>query len=73
MTFPILSPNPATDKDVYFLKYPIYLGGNRGRGQIYPTGEKSNNTVYNASAAGTISQITADKKNTSVVITTADG
>lgn len=40
MTFPILSPDPATDKDVYFLKYPIYLGGNRGRGQIYPTGEK---------------------------------
>jgi len=73
MTFPILSPNPATDKDVYFLKYPIYLGGNRGRGQIYPTGEKSNNTVYNSSAAGTVSQISADKKSTSVVITTADG
>jgi|TARA_B110000305_G_C19451751_1_gene648385 apocytochrome f len=73
MTFPILSPNPATDKDVYFLKYPIYLGGNRGRGQIYPTGEKSNNTVYNSSAAGTVSQILADKKSTSVVITTADG
>ena len=73
MTFPILSPDPATQKDVYFLKYPIYLGGNRGRGQIYPTGEKSNNTVYNASAAGTVSQISADKKSTSVVITTADG
>ena len=73
MTFPILSPNPATDKDVYFLKYPLYLGGNRGRGQIYPTGEKSNNTVYNTSAAGTVSQISADKKSTSVVITTADG
>jgi apocytochrome f len=73
MTFPILSPDPATNKDVYFLKYPIYLGGNRGRGQIYPTGEKSNNTVYNASAAGTISQITVDKKSTSIVITKADG
>jgi|TARA_B110000259_G_scaffold111257_1_gene127117 apocytochrome f len=73
MTFPILSPDPATNKDVYFLKYPIYLGGNRGRGQIYPTGEKSNNTVYNASAAGTISQITVGKKSTSIVITKADG
>jgi apocytochrome f len=73
MTFPILSPDPATNKDVYFLKYPIYLGGNRGRGQIYPTGEKSNNTVYNASAAGTISKITIDKKSTSIVITTALG
>ncbi|KAJ6381939.1 hypothetical protein OIU77_030571 [Salix suchowensis] len=28
------------------------IGGNRGRGQIYPDGSKSNNTVYNATAAG---------------------
>ncbi|KAK3430920.1 hypothetical protein EUGRSUZ_E02606 [Eucalyptus grandis] len=52
VTFPILSPDPATNKDVHFLKYPIYVGGNRGRGQIYPDGSKSNNTVYNATAAG---------------------
>ncbi|KAJ1681907.1 hypothetical protein LUZ63_022877 [Rhynchospora breviuscula] len=26
-------------------------GGNRGRGQIYPDGSKSNNTVYNATSA----------------------
>ena len=40
-----------------FLKYPIYLGGNRGRGQVYPDGSKSNNTIYTASTAGTISAI----------------
>jgi apocytochrome f len=57
MVFPVLSPDPAKDKDVYFLKYPIYLGGNRGRGQIYPTGEKSNNTIYNASVSGVITDI----------------
>ncbi|KAL5759720.1 hypothetical protein ACOSQ2_018558 [Xanthoceras sorbifolium] len=51
ITFPILSPDPATNKEVHFLKYPIYIGGNRGRGQIYPDGTKSNNTVYNATAA----------------------
>ena len=73
MVFPILSPDPAKDKGVYFLKYPIYLGGNRGRGQIYPTGEKSNNTVYNASAAGTITQISAGKKKSEIVIQLADG
>ena len=73
MTFPILSPNPATDKDVYYLKYPIYLGGNRGRGQIYPTGEKSNNTVYNASVDGTITSITVGKKTSDIVIQKADG
>ena len=55
--FPVLSPNPETDKNVHYGKYPVHLGANRGRGQVYPTGEKSNNTVYNASAAGTITKI----------------
>jgi apocytochrome f len=73
MIFPILSPDPATNKEVAFLKYPIYLGGNRGRGQLYPTGEKSNNTVYNASTAGTITQITSTKKSFSIVIEKKDG
>jgi apocytochrome f len=57
LVFPVLSPNPATDKSVHFGKYQIFVGGNRGRGQVYPTGDKSNNTVYNASAAGSISKI----------------
>jgi apocytochrome f len=57
LVFPVLSPNPATDKSVHFGKYLIYVGGNRGRGQVYPTGDKSNNAVYNASVAGTISKI----------------
>ena len=62
ITFPILSPNPATNKDAYFLKYPIYVGGNRGRGQIYPDGNKSNNTVYNATSAGIVSKIIRKEK-----------
>nr|YP_009121313.1 cytochrome f [Araucaria heterophylla]AJF41927.1 cytochrome f [Araucaria muelleri]AJF42008.1 cytochrome f [Araucaria scopulorum]AJF42172.1 cytochrome f [Araucaria bernieri]AJF42331.1 cytochrome f [Araucaria subulata]AJF42412.1 cytochrome f [Araucaria columnaris]AJF42496.1 cytochrome f [Araucaria rulei]AJF42738.1 cytochrome f [Araucaria humboldtensis]AJF42819.1 cytochrome f [Araucaria biramulata]AJF43307.1 cytochrome f [Araucaria montana]AJF43471.1 cytochrome f [Araucaria laubenfelsii]A len=57
VVFPILSPNPASNKEAHFLKYPIYVGGNRGRGQIYPDGSKSNNTVYNASATGRVSKI----------------
>ncbi len=57
MVFPILSPDPTKNKSVSYLKYPIYLGGNRGRGQVYPDGSKSNNTIYNASAAGVITQI----------------
>lgn len=57
IVFPILSPDPNTDKTVHFGKYPINLGGNRGRGQVYPTGEKSNNGVFNASVAGTIESI----------------
>ncbi|KAL5761976.1 hypothetical protein ACOSP7_018240 [Xanthoceras sorbifolium] len=62
ITFPILSPDPATNKEVHFLKYPIYIGGNRGRGQIYPDGTKSNNTVYNATAAGIVSKIIRKEK-----------
>ncbi|KAI3847830.1 hypothetical protein MKW92_045934 [Papaver armeniacum] len=57
ITFPILSPDPTIKKDVHFLKYPIYVSGNRGRGQIYPGGSNNNNTVYNATSAGTISKI----------------
>nr|YP_010273547.1 cytochrome f [Cuscuta japonica]AZL92849.1 PetA [Cuscuta japonica]UKO31955.1 cytochrome f [Cuscuta japonica]ULQ63850.1 cytochrome f [Cuscuta japonica]UNB15506.1 cytochrome f [Cuscuta japonica]WCF05593.1 cytochrome f [Cuscuta japonica] len=62
ITFPILSPDPATKKDVHFLKYPIYVGGNRGRGQIYPDGSKSNNTFYSATAAGIVSKIIRKEK-----------
>ena len=57
IVFPVLSPNPGTNKEAHFLKYPIYVGGNRGRGQIYPDGSKSNNTVYTASATGKIKRI----------------
>ena len=73
MVFPILSPDPAKSKDVNYLTYPIYLGGNRGRGQVYPDGSKSNNTVYNAPAAGTVKAINTTDKGVDVVITTAKG
>nr|YP_009667745.1 cytochrome f [Schistochila macrodonta]QCW58520.1 cytochrome f [Schistochila macrodonta] len=62
IVFPILSPDPVTNRDAYFLKYPIYVGGNRGRGQIYPDGSKSNNTVYNASTTGKINKILRKEK-----------
>ena len=76
MVVPILSPDPTTNKNVSYLKYPIYVGGNRGRGQVYPDGSKSNNTIYNASAAGTISTITTlegKKGGYEITITKADG
>ena len=41
---------------------------------MYPTGEKSNNSVFTASAAGTVQAINAgDNGATDVVIQTADG
>jgi apocytochrome f len=63
MVVPILAPDPATNKNVSYLKYPIYLGGNRGRGQIYPDGSKSNNTVYNSPVAGQVVSIKPGDKN----------
>jgi apocytochrome f len=73
--FPILSPDPSQNKDVNFLNYPIYVGGNRGRGQVYPTGEKSNNNAYTSKVAGQITSITPAEggKATNIVVATADG
>ncbi len=74
IVFPILSPDPATDSAIHFGKYSINVGANRGRGQVTPTGEKSNNTVYTAPAAGQVASITPGENGTTVVtITTADG
>jgi len=74
IVFPILSPDPAQDKNVNFLNYPIYVGGNRGRGQVYPTGEKSNNTAFTSTAAGQITSIECQEDGkVNVVITTANG
>ena len=57
IVFPILAPNPADNKNVHFIKYPIYIGANRGRGQINPTGEKSNNTLYTSPIDGQITEV----------------
>ena len=74
IVFPVLSPDPATNKNVNFLNYPVYVGGNRGRGQVYPTGEKSNNNAYTATAAGQITAIEPGEKGTTIVtLATANG
>ena len=57
VVFPILSPDPSQDKNIHFGKYSVHLGANRGRGQVYPTGELSNNNLFKASATGTITAI----------------
>jgi apocytochrome f len=63
ITFPVLSPDPAKDKNVHFLKYAVHAGGNRGRGQVYPTGEKSNNNEYTSSVSGLVTQISPIEPN----------
>jgi len=74
IVFPVLSPDPATDSNIHFGKYQIHVGGNRGRGQVYPTGEKSNNTVFTSPAEGKVASIDPGDNGASVVtIQAADG
>ena len=49
LIFPVVAPDPEKNSDIKYLTYPIHAGGNRGRGQVYPTGEKSNLNVFGAS------------------------
>ena len=74
IVFPVLAPNPNEDKSIAFGKYQVHVGGNRGRGQVYPTGQASNNTVYNATASGTVVAIAPqDAGGYAVTISTASG
>ena len=68
LIFPVVAPDPQKDPDVKYLTYPIYAGGNRGRGQVYPTGEKSNVNVFGATQTGQISEITISEKGESTVV-----
>ena len=74
IVFPILSPDPEQNKDVHYLNYPIFVGGNRGRGQVYPTGEKSNNNTFTTTVGGQITSIEPlEKGKTEVIIEATDG
>jgi len=74
LIFPVVAPDPEKDSNVKYLTYPLYAGGNRGRGQVYPTGEKSNINAFGAVQSGQISEIvTSEKGETNITITTAEG
>jgi apocytochrome f len=71
--FPILSPNPAQG-DTKFLNYGVFAGLNVGRGQVYPTGEKSNNNPYLSTVGGEVISVKFDTgRGKKVVIKTANG
>ena len=65
LIFPVVAPDPEKDSNVKYLTYPLYAGGNRGRGQVYPTGEKSNVNTFGAVQAGQISAISLTEKGES--------
>ena len=68
LIFPVVAPDPEKNSDIKYLTYPFYAGGNRGRGQVYPTGEKSNVNVFGATQAGQISEITTSEKGDSTIV-----
>ena len=67
IVFPVLSPDPRKDKNFNFGKYSIHVGGNRGRGQVYPTGDKSNNNLFTATNSGTITSIETNEDGTQII------
>ena len=69
IVFPVLSPDPSTDPNIHFGKYSVHAGGNRGRGQIYPTGDKTNVNAVTASVSGLVSSVS----ETAVTIKKDDG
>jgi apocytochrome f len=74
LIFPVVAPDPEKNSDIKYLTYPIYAGGNRGRGQVYPTGDKSNMNVFGATQAGQITEITtAEKGESNIVIVDSKG
>ena len=68
LIFPVVAPDPSKNSDVKYLTYPFYAGGNRGRGQVYPTGDKSNVNVFGAAQSGQITEITTLEKGESNVV-----
>ena len=62
--FPVLSPNPSTNKEYHYGKYSIHVGANRGRGQVYPNGDKSNNALFTTSHSGIINSIENNEDGT---------
>ena len=74
LLFPVVAPDPEKSTDVKYLTYPFYAGGNRGRGQVYPTGEKSNVNVFGALQSGQITELqVSDKGETTLTIVAANG
>jgi len=74
LIFPVVAPDPEKDSDVKYLSYPFFAGGNRGRGQVYPTGEKSNINSFGATQAGQITAIaTTEKGESNITIVNSNG
>lgn len=74
LIFPVVAPDPEKNGDVKYLTYPFYAGGNRGRGQVYPTGEKSNVNIFGAAQAGQVIELTTSEKGeANVVIVNSNG
>ena len=70
LIFPVIAPDPEKNSEVKYLTYPFYAGANRGRGQVYPTGDKSNLNVFGATQAGQVTEIKVSEKGESTVAIT---
>jgi len=72
MVLPVLAPNPRTEAYNLYTSFGVHtlrFGGNRGRGQIYPEGNLSNNNQYFATVSGKVASV----EGTKVTYTLKDG
>jgi len=76
MTLPVLSPK-VDEKNIYYGRAEFNIGANRGRGQVYPDGHKSNVNLFTSPATGTVTAIEGDTSvrtsTRKVTITKEDG
>ena len=72
--FPVLSPDPSSNKAYHYGKYSIHVGANRGRGQVYPNGDKSNNAIFTSSSTGIVKSIEKNEDDSfNINISNIDG
>lgn len=76
MTLPLLAPK-VDDKEIFYGRAEFAIGANRGRGQVYPDGHKSNVNLWVSPATGTVTAIDGDTSvrtsERKVTITKEDG
>jgi apocytochrome f len=74
--FPLISPSldQGTGTTTPQLLYPLAVGANAGRGQLYPTGDSSNNNPSLSAVSGRVMALTADRRGAlNVLLDTAEG
>ena len=64
--------NLVAPESIPYRSYPVYVGRNRGRGQIYPDGQKSNNTAFTSPMKRIVEEIVSDSRRNLVIVANSE-